>query len=316
MQCTEIGDIQSDLELIKCGVPQGSVLGPLLFLIYINDIVKSSKLFKFTLFADDTSLYYSCKDIGNLEKNMNTELSNISDWLSANRLSLNVGKSKLLYCTNRDRNPLNNINLKMNNEILKEVDNAKYLGVYIDNKLNWNVQINNIKLRLSKGISILSKIRHYVPETVLRSLYFTFINSHIEYNLINWGTAPSTNMDIICSKTRKAIRIVSFKGKDEPHLSLFKKHSILPVKKNMELKQASFMWKLTNKYLPPSLASNFRFHRNQVVLLHNRLAISAKHITYAGPRIWQNLPENIKSKAFPKSFSKSLKSHLIQNLTL
>ena len=88
------------MELVKCGVPQGSVLGPLLFLLYINDIVKSSNLFRFTLFADDTSLYYSCKNTSNLEETINGELSKISDWLSANRLSLNGGKSKLLFYTN------------------------------------------------------------------------------------------------------------------------------------------------------------------------------------------------------------------------
>ena len=163
MQCTEIGDTQSELELIKCGVPQGSVLGPLLFLIYINDIVNSSKLFKFTLFADDTSLYYSCKNTNNLENVINCELAKISDWLSANRLSLNVAKSKLLYFTNKNRNALKDIVIKINGESLNEVDSAKYLGVYMDNKLSWNVHTNNIKLRLSKGISMLAKIRHLCP---------------------------------------------------------------------------------------------------------------------------------------------------------
>jgi hypothetical protein len=128
MQCTEIGDTQSELELIKCGVPQGSVLGPLLFLLYINDIVLSSKLFKFTLFADDTSLYYSCKNIQNLERTLNHELSNISDWLAANRLSLNVAKSQLLYFTNNNRQNLKDVVVKINNETLIEVDAAKCLG--------------------------------------------------------------------------------------------------------------------------------------------------------------------------------------------
>jgi hypothetical protein len=315
MQCTEIGDVQSELELIKCGVPQGSVLGPLLFLIYINDIVHSSKLFKFTLFADDTSLYYSCKQPNKLEETINTELSKISDWLSANRLSLNVGKSKLLYYTNRNREALKNIDIKINNETLKEVDSAKYLGVYMDNKLNWNVHIDNIKLRLSKGISILSLIRHFVPETILRSLYFTFINSHTDYNLINWGTAPSSYMDTIHSKTRKAIRIISFKDIDEPHIPLFKKHSILPVDKNLELKQASFMWKLANEMLPPSLTKNFRINRKQIALSHNRLDTSAKHITYAGPRLWAKIPDHIKKISFPKSFSKTYRNHIIESLS-
>ena len=311
MQCTEIGDTQSELELIKCGVPQGSVLGPLLFLIYINDIVNSSKLFKFTLFADDTSLYYSCKNTNNLENVINCELAKISDWLSANRLSLNVAKSKLLYFTNKNRNALKDIVVKINGESLNEVDSAKYLGVYMDNKLSWNVHTNNIKLRLSKGISMLAKIRHYVPESVRRSLYFTFINSHTGYNLLNWGTASSTNFGTISAKTRKAIRLISFANKDEPALPLFKKHSILPLEKDFELKQAMFMWKLENDLIPRSLATNFRTNRNRVIPILHRLESSAKHITYAGPKIWQNLPGDIKNIAFPKSFSKAVKNHML-----
>ena len=142
----------------------------------------------------------------------------------------------------------------------------------MDNKLSWDIHINNIKLRLSKGISLLAKIRHYIPESALRSLYFTFINSHIDYNLLNWGTASATALDTVSSKTRKAIRIISFKEKDDPALPLFKQHSILPVVKNLELKQAFFMWKLSNGILPPSLAANFRIVRNQISVTHNRLS--------------------------------------------
>ena len=98
---TEIGDTQSKLDYIKCGVPQGSILGPLLFLLYINDIVMSSAVFKFTLFADDTSLFYSNKNKHDAVPILNAELSNISNWLAANKLSLNVGKSKLLIFTNQ-----------------------------------------------------------------------------------------------------------------------------------------------------------------------------------------------------------------------
>ena len=181
-------------------------------------------------------------------------------------------------------------------------------------RINWNIHINNIKLRLSKGISILAKIRHYVPKTVLRSLYFTFVNSHIDYNLINWGTGPPAYTDSIGSKIRKAIRIINFKDKDEPPIGLFKKMSILPLDESLELRQASFMWKLKNNLLPPSLASNFRTNRNQVVLIHNRLQSSSKHITYAGPTIWLDLPENIQNKTSLKSFTKSFKEYLLSNL--
>ena len=315
MQCTETGDTQSELEIIRWGVPQGSVLGPLLFLIYINDIVNSSNVFKFILFADDTSLYYSCKNLQNIENIMNQELDKISAWLSANRLSLNVGKSKLLYFTNNDRTLLPDIHIKINDQILTEVSSAKYLGVYIDNKLQWNSHINNIKLRLSKGVSILAKIRHYVPKTVLRSLYFTFINSHIDYNLLNWGIAPLANIETISRKTRKAIRLISFKSYDEETIPLFKQQAILPLEETFLLKQAKYMWKLQNELLPPSLSLNFKSNnRNQLVLSHNRLDSSAKHITYAGPRLWNAIPADIQSKLTPKSFGNSMKNFLIDNL--
>ena len=121
-------------------------------------------------------------------------------------------------------------------------------------------------------------------------------------------------METIASKTRKAIRIISFKDKDEPALPLFKKHSILPIEKNLQLKQAAFMWKLNNDMLPKSLASNFRTHRNRIAISHNRLETSTNHITYAGPRLWQALPNDLKTKAFPKSFSEAVKSYLLQNI--
>jgi hypothetical protein len=315
MQCTEVGDTQSELEYIKCGVPQGSVLGPLLFLLYINDIVKASNIFKFILFADDTSLYFSTKNPLIIQEIINHEMSNISDWLSANRLSLNVGKSKLLYFTNNSRSVLENIEIKINNQVLVEVSEAKYLGVYIDNKLSWSTHINNIKLRLSKGIGILAKIRHYVPSAVLRSMYFTFINSHTEYNLLNWGTAPTSSVDKISSKMRKAIRIINFKQHDEPHIPLFKKLSILPLEQAVQLKRANFMWKLEHGLIPHSLAANFKYNnRNLLVISQNRLAQSGSHITYAGPKIWSQLPAKIKDKTTPKSFNNALKAHLLSNL--
>ena len=154
-----------------------------------------------------------------------------------------------------------------------------------------------------------------MPKSVLRSLYFTFINCHTDYNLINWGTAPTANIEGICSKVRKAIRIISLnKDNDEPYLPMFKKLSILPLENRLELKQATYIWKLKNYLLPPSIASNFRMNRNQITIMHNRLESSAKHITYAGLRIWNRIPVNIQDKTTPKSFTKSLLAHFINSL--
>ena len=311
-QCTEIGNTQSNLEYIKCGVPQGSILGPLLFLLYINDIVLSSNIFKFTLFADDTSLFYSHKDVNEAAVTMTQELTNISEWLAANKLSLNVGKSKLLVFNNKRKVE---VNLTLNGEPLKEVDHAKYLGILIDNKLNWIPQINAVNLKVSKGLGLLSKIRHYVCPDTTRSLYFSFVNAHTDYNLLNWGMASSSSLNPVHTKINKALRIMTFNNRDSPSIPLYKELKILPLEKSYELKNAKHLWKLHNGYLPQSLASNFNVNsRNQITKSYSRLESLKRFSLFTAPSIWNKLPNSIKDKTTLKSFSDSVKLHLLNEL--
>ena len=192
-----------------------------------------------------------------MEDLLNNELAKVASWLSANKLSLNVGKSKLLIFSFCDRtNTIKDINLTINNEKLKIVNMAKYLGVIIDNKLNWNEQIKAMNLKLSKGIGLLSKIRHFVPKPVLRSLYYAFINPHVDYNLLNWSLTSSTNLNSVKINMKKAIRIMCFKKRDEPSLPLFKELDILPLDKLIKLRQGK-LWKLANDFLPSSLWTRF-----------------------------------------------------------
>ena len=313
MQCTEIGNTQSKLDYVKHGVPQGSVLGPLLFLLYINDIVLSSNICKFTLFADDTSLFYSHDSKTEGAKILNAELSKIAEWLAANKLSLNVSKSKLLVFSNRHTSvDSNDTDIYINGEKLKEVDHAKYLGALIDNKLNWAYQINAVSLKLSKGVGLLAKIRHYVPSSILRSLYFSFINPYIDYNLLNWGMATSTSLNAINLKIKKAVRIMSFKERDHHTAALFSELKILPLDKSIDLKYAKFMWKLNNGYLPESLVKNFRSNiRTKFSTAFSRLESLKNFVVFAGPQLWKKLPTNITNKPSLDSFSKTFKKYLI-----
>jgi hypothetical protein len=289
----------------------------------------SSDVFKFILFADDTSLFYSHKNKEKAIQIMNTELSKISQWLAANKLSLNVGKSKLLIFTNQKSKsegakniPCSEINsentdfqLFINGEKLKEVDFAKYLGVLIDNKLKWTNQIDAINLKLSKGTGLLAKIRHFVPTSVLRSLYFSFINPHTDYNLLNWGMAPATNLDSIKTKIKKAVRIISFEATDSPSIPLFKKLNILPLDCSIKMKNAQFMWKLYNGFLPVSLSSNFYNNaRTQYSISESRLSSLEKFVLFAGPKVWKDIPNEIKAKISLRSFTNNLTKHYISNL--
>ena len=211
-QQTEINGTLSEVGIIKHGVPQGSVLGPLLFLLYINDISESSKVLKFFLFADDTTLFYSDKTNAETENLLNREITKVSDWLSANKLSLNVKKSNFLHFHYGKRKK-ETLNLKLNGLEVEEKIVAKYLGVYIDNRLNWKSHIEHVKAKLSRGNSMISKIRYFVNEQCLLNLFYSFIQSHINYNLLNWTSTCPSFIECINLKVKSAVRLISFKNK-------------------------------------------------------------------------------------------------------
>ena len=200
---------------VKCGVPQGSVLGPLLFLIYINDIHKSSEILKFHLFADNTSIFYSHKDLRNVEMTLNNEPVIVSEWLIANRLTLNVSESNFVIFHPPQKKISKNVMLQINGEKLEEKRSTKYLGLSIDKHLTWKHHIHHLNLKISKGIGLLAKLRLFVPRNTLRTLYYALIQPHIDYGLINWGCANKTTLDPIRSSIRKAVRVMAFEEKHD-----------------------------------------------------------------------------------------------------
>ena len=161
---------KSKLKVINCGVPQGSILGPLLFLIYINDLVNVCKSTMPIMFADDTSLFASGTDIHVREDTINKELSNISTWLKVNRLSLNVKKTHFMMFTNK-RYSIAKIEIKIDNEPIEETTKTKFLGVIIDNKLTWKDHIMYISGKISRGMGIIIKSRKVLYKQTLLNLY-------------------------------------------------------------------------------------------------------------------------------------------------
>ena len=165
-QKVRIGSTLSEEKLIKCGVLQGSVLGPILFLIDINDIKESSEHLQFYLFADDTNTLFCHENPEMIEKIYNNELTKVSDWLTANKLSLNVSNSNFVLFNSTRKKLINNVRLKINDENIEGKPYTKYLGVLIDKNLTWSHHIHHVNLKLSKGIGIWCKLGHLVSSNV------------------------------------------------------------------------------------------------------------------------------------------------------
>ena len=325
-QCVQLGQSKSELQTIKCGVPQGSVLGPLLFLLYINDIAASSKILDFHLFADDTSIFYSHKDIKTLEMTLNNELKNVSDWLIANKLSLNVKKSNVILFKSQMHKQQDKINIYINHELLEGKKFTKYLGLLIDNKLTWENHIEHVNFKLSKGIGILAKLRHFVSEDILRKLYNAFIQPHVDYGLLLWGNAFDTHLHKIATKLNKAIRIISFKDQHEAAQPLFKRHKILDLNNNIKYNHSKFMWKYVHNQHPKCILTLFETNPNpkanqyitrqmsqgNLYIPFRRTKIGQHFITYSGVKLWnENIPIKIKENVHLPAFLKEYKSHLL-----
>ena len=186
--------VQSSPKLITCGVPQGSILGLLLFLIYINDLPNVCDNTMPFLFADDTNLFISGENSQKLYEAANNDLNAIAEWLKVNRLSLNVKKTHYMVFSNTKITSANN-ELKIEGETISEVTKTKFLGVIIDNRLNWQHHINYISSKVAKGIGIIIKVRKVLDNKLLLSLYYAFIYPYLMYCNNVWGNACSVYLN-------------------------------------------------------------------------------------------------------------------------
>ena len=168
---------KSDYADIKTGVPQGSVLGPLLFLVYINDFPTASKLFKFLMYADDTTL---CCSLSNTLHNdtINKELHEISTWLACNKLSLNIDKTKLIIFHTKQRS-ITYPDLSINNNLIEKVRSFNFLGLTISDDLKWHTHIRNVSRKISRSIGVINVLKHTFPTHILNTLYSSLVLPHL-----------------------------------------------------------------------------------------------------------------------------------------
>ena len=319
-QCVSIDSTISTCRTLSCGVPQGSILvGPLLFLIYINDITSSSKLLSYVLFADDSNLFYSHKNIVTLVNIINIELRSVSDWIKSNKLSLNLKKTTCMLFSNK--HTVLPIDICIDNMVINLTNSVKFLGLYIDNKLSWKYHIDYLCKIISRNMGIINKLKAFFPHHILFSLYNTLILSYINYGILAWGSAAATTINRLLILQKRALRIVNNSHYFAHTNPFFVKHKSLKINDLYNLQLGSFMFQLVHNELPKCLTSMFTSNKlvhsystRQASLFHiplTRSSLAQRTTKYTGPKLWNSLDNSLRKLNNIKSFKNKLKEILL-----
>jgi hypothetical protein len=314
-QFVNFNDVKSDLMPLSTGVPQGSILGPLLFLIYVNDISEVSNLFKPIVYADDTTLSATLGTfkVGSdswetMESNINNELGKYSEWFKLNKLSINTSKTKAMLF-HMPQKTLQYPILSLDNDIIEYVREFNFLGIVIDENLNWKSHVNKISTKISKIVGLLTKLKHFLPERILLNIYNALIVPHLNYGALLWENSYQR----VFMLQKKAVRAVT-NSKFNAHTDmLFKRLNTLKCKDISALHGLKFCFKLEKGLLPSyfndnvftksSTFHNYLTRRDIYCIPFVRHEFAKRNIRYKIPVLFNATKDAIKEKIYTHSLS-------------
>jgi hypothetical protein len=298
---------------MKHGVPQGSVLGPLLFLIYIDDFpLTINKLANSILFANDTSIIISNTNPEEFKNSINSVMTEITDWFQSNLLTLNCNKTTFLQFLTKKNKEIK-IQIIASNSIISNISSTKFLGLTIDSTLSWTDQIVALTSKLNKACYAIRAVKACMSLEVLRTIYFSYVHSVISYGIIFWGNSHfSTNIFKI---KKRIIRSITNIGRRDSCRQLFKQLQILPLPSQYIFSLLVFVTKNRELFLTESEIHdiNTRYNHN-LHLPSTNLTLVQKGVLYSGSKVFNRLPLSIKAHSYdPKRFKTTLKNYLIEH---
>ena len=310
----------------KYGVPQGSVLGPLLFIIYVNDIVNAENEIKIRLFADDTALFIQGKDIHLIFNKMKNCMIKLTDWFSCNRLTLNLTKT----CYSIFHGPKKHIprmynKMTLNGNVIHRENKVKYLGLMIDEKLSWKDHIDYLIVSLSKFYGIFNKIKYFVPKRHKLAIYNAYVLSKICYGIEIYGSMSETLSNRLQIVSNKLLKILFNMSPFHSTNQLHKELDILKVKDVYKSRVLKFVFQCLNHTMLCMYNNYFQKRRSlhdrnlrdmknlHVPVGYSAIALSSTRIN--GAKLWNELPLEIRKIDDAICFKNSLKSHFMESYT-
>ena len=309
-QFCRVGGVDSRTGVVEIGVPQGSCLGPLLFLIYINDLPSAVQGSTVSMYADDTSLCLKSRDISQLNEAINDDLAHLDSWLKGNKLSLNVAKTQsMLIATKPKHRTLNNaaekLHLKIRGSELDVVNKTKYLGVHVDNSLDWKEHIKTVSTKVSRAIGFLKHAKNILPIASLKTLYSSIVEPHFRYCCSVWGCCGTTDIDQLQKLQNRAARIVTNSSFGAPSRPLIESLGWKTVRELVDQDSRLMVYKSLNGLAPQYMSDlftrnsacssrNLRNTKTDLRLPRKTSANGQKCFSYRGAKLWNNLSAEIK----------------------
>ena len=322
-QFTSVNQTNSKLQTVKYGVPQGSVLGPLLFLLYTNDMVHCTTEENQTrLFADDSNSFISRDTPEELKNSMTIVLKDLFEWCRLNKLTVNIQKTCFtVFKTSRMKIPNFLDNLTIENYTIPRVPSAKYLGVILDENLNWEEHIEHLNKSLTKTGNSFKIIKHQVHPENKHVLYYAYIYSKIQYGIEVYGRAKLTSIKKVQTQQNRSLKILFNKDYFTPTIKLHTDLNLLLVRDIYKLSIAKFVYKQKNQILPEIFnnlfTENYEIHNHntrqcgKLHVGHQKTKLESLKTKHQGTEIWNSIPSTIQNCTTTKSFSKNVKNLLL-----